>query len=297
MTSNDDAADSDLPATMPYGKVLRGGLNVVGGAIPFFGGLFSAAAGAWSEAEQERVNRFIRHWLKMMEAEMAEKQQTVIEIMQRLDMHDEEIAKRVSSDEYQSLLRKGFRDWAGAESEEKRILIRNVLANAGATQLTSDDVIRLFLEWIKTYSELHFSVVAKIYNNSGITRGEVWAALGRSPVREDSADADLFRLLFRDLSTGGIVRQHRETDYAGNFIRKTPTRRPAQAGGPRAVKSAFDDEDGYELTQLGQQFVHYAMTDLPLKLNYQPTDGSGETPIPAGAEAVRSSAEAATPAF
>jgi hypothetical protein len=294
MTSNDDD-DSNLPATTPYGKVLRGGLSVVGGAIPFFGGLFSAAAGAWSEAEQERVNRFIRHWLKMMEAEMAEKQQTVIEIMQRLDMHDEEISKRVSSEEYQSLLRKGFRDWAGAESEEKRILIRNVLANAGATQLTSDDVIRLFLEWIKTYSELHFSVVAKIYNNSGITRGDVWVALGRSPVREDSADADLFRLLFRDLSTGGIVRQHRETDYAGNFIRKTPTRHPAQAGGPCAVKSAFDDEDGYELTQLGQQFVHYAMTDLPLKLNYQPSDeGSMHPSTDPGEASTEAAATSAT---
>jgi hypothetical protein len=294
MTPQDDASGSNLPATTPYGKFVRGGLNAVAGAIPFIGGLFSAAAGAWSEADQERVNRFLRHWLKMMEAEMAEKQQTVIEIMQRLDMHDEEIATRVSSDEYQSLLRKGFRDWAGAESEQKRILIRNVLANAGATQLTSDDVIRLFLEWIKTFSELHFAVVAKIYNNSGITRGEVWAALGRSPVREDSADADLFRLLFRDLSTGGIVRQHRETDYAGNFIRKTPTRRPAQVGGPRAVKSAFDDEDGYELTQLGQQFVHYAMTDLPLKLNYQPSDEGSIHPSTASGDA--STEAAATPA-
>ena len=208
---------------------------------------------------------------------MAEKQQTIVEIMQRLDLHDEEIARRVSSDEYQSLLRKGFRDWAGAESEEKRVLIRNVLANAGAARLASDDVVRLFMEWIKSYSELHFAVVGKIYNHAGITRGEVWAALGRQSVREDSADADLFRLLFRDLSTGGIIRQHRETDYAGNFIRKTPQRRPARASTPHAVKSAFDDEDGYELTQLGQQFVHYAMTDLPLKLNYHPAEPPSDT--------------------
>jgi hypothetical protein len=55
----------------------------------------------------------------MMKAEMEEKQ--IIEILQRLDIHDEEIAKRVSSQEYQSPLRKRFRDWAGAESEEKRI--------------------------------------------------------------------------------------------------------------------------------------------------------------------------------
>jgi hypothetical protein len=28
------------------------------------------------------------------------------------------------------------------------------------------------------------------------------------------------------------------------------------------MKSAFDDEEQYELTDLGQQFVYYAMTDL-----------------------------------
>jgi hypothetical protein len=43
------------------------------------------------------------------------------------------------------------------------------------------------------------------------------------------------------------------------------------------MKSAFDDEDGYELTQLGQQFVHYAMTDLPLKIAYVPTEPPEET--------------------
>ena len=34
------------------------------------------------------------------------------------------------------------------------------------------------------------------------------------------------------------------------------------------MKSAFDEEDLYELTELGQQFVHYAMTDLPLRIEY-----------------------------
>jgi hypothetical protein len=90
--------------------------------------------------------------------------------------------------------------------------------------------------------------------------------LGKAQVREDSAVADLFRLLFRDLSTGGIIRQHREVDYAGNFVRKTPARKTAPAFGLQATKSAFDDQENYELTQLGAQFVHYAMTDLPIKI-------------------------------
>ncbi|MGD1213033.1 MAG: hypothetical protein ABR973_17005 [Candidatus Acidiferrales bacterium] len=63
-------------------------------------------------------------------------------------------------------------------------------------------------------------MVGAIYNNAGVTRADVWRKLGRAPVREDSSEADLFRLLFRDLSMGGIIRQHRETDYAGNFLAK-----------------------------------------------------------------------------
>jgi hypothetical protein len=157
--------------------------------------------------------------------------------------------------------------WAGAESEDKRVLIRNILSNAGATTIVSDDVVRLFMEWLRTYSELHFAVIGKIYNHSGVTRGEVWEALGKPAVREDSAEADLFKLLFRDLSTGSIIRQHRETDYNGNFIAKVPRR--AAPKGMRQMKSAFDDSESYELTRLGEQFVHYAMTDLPLKLSYQ----------------------------
>jgi hypothetical protein len=38
------------------------------------------------------------------------------------------------------------------------------------------------------------------------------------------------------------------------------------------MKSAFDREEKYELTDLGQQFVHYAMTDLPLKIEYKPEE-------------------------
>jgi hypothetical protein len=231
------------------------------------GSVLSAAASTWSEQEQEKFNQFLKQWIKMLEDEVREKAQTVLEIMSRLDMHDEEIAKRISSDEYQSILRKGFREWSAAESESKRVLFRNILANAAASKVVSDDVVRLFLDWLKNYSEIHFAVVSKIYNNQGITRRRIWAALDRAPVREDSADADLFRLLIRDLSTGGLIRQHRETDYAGNFIKK-PTRRVPGQTSSSTTKSTFDDQDAYELTELGDQFVHYAMTDLPPKISF-----------------------------
>jgi len=263
--------EKNLPAEGSTPKIVRGALQVIGGAVPFAGGLLSAAAGAWSENEQERVNKFFRHWIKMLEDEIKEKERTILEIMARLDIHDEEISKRLESKEYQSLLKKTFREWSGAESEDKRTYIRNILANAAASSMTSDEVVRLFIDWLKMYSELHFKVIAVIYKHgtNGVSRGGVWSDLGKEAVLENSADADLFKLLFRDLSTGGVIRQHREVDYYGNFVAKTPQRRP-KGSGPKPVTSAFDDEDSYELTELGKQFVHYAMTDLPLKIEYKP---------------------------
>jgi len=270
--------EKNLPAEGSTPKIVRGALQVIGGAVPFAGGLFSAAAGAWSENEQERVNKFFRQWIKMLEDEIREKERTILEIMSRLDIHDEEIAKRIESKEYQSLLKKTFREWSGAESEDKRTYIRNILANAAASSMTSDEVVRLFIDWLKMYSELHFKVIAVIYKHgtSGVSRGGIWRDLGKEDVAENSADADLFKLLIRDLSTGGVVRQHREVDYYGNFVAKTPERRP-KGSGPKPVTSAFDDEDSYELTELGKQFVHYAMTDLPLKIEYKPQNETDST--------------------
>jgi hypothetical protein len=255
-------------------KIIRGALQVVGGVIPFAGGLFSAAAGAWSENEQEKANNFFKAWIKMLEDEVKEKQQTIIEIMARLDIHDEEIAKRIESSEYKSLLKKTFREWSGAESEEKRTYIRNILSNAAATNLTSDDVVRLFIDWLRIYSELHFQVIAAVYNSNGISRGAIWRKIGKENKREDSPEAGLYRLLIRDLNMGGIIRQHREKDVYGNFYAKTPQKRTTPSSGPKPMESAFDENDKYELSELGQQFVHYAMTDLPLKIEYKPTEES-----------------------
>lgn len=267
MTDEKHDSDVEMPQSGKIAKISRGALQVAGGAVPFAGGFLSAIAGAWSEGEQDKVNRFFEHWVRMLQDELKEKEDTIIEIMARLDLQDEAISKRVESKEYQSLVKKTFREWSGAESEEKRVYIRNILANAAASQLTSDDVIRMYIDWINQYSEMHFQVIGAIYNSSGITRGQIWKKIGKGRVREDSADADLYKLLFRDLSTGGIIRQHREVDYYGNFIAKTPTRRP-KGSGPKPPVSAFDEEEGYELTELGRQFVHYAMSDLPPRIEF-----------------------------
>ena len=224
-TAKKDAPSEDIPESSSLSKISRGATQVIGGAIPFAGGIFSAISGAWSEHEQDKVNKFFQHWLQMLQDELKEKEETIIGIMARLDLQDEEVSKRIESKEYQSLVKKTFREWACAESDLKRTYIRNILANAASCQVSSDDVVRLFIDWIDLYSEMHFQVIAAIYNSGGISRGQIWRKIGKRKVREDSADADLYKLLIRDLSTGGIVRQHRERDYYGNAIPKSPQKR------------------------------------------------------------------------
>jgi len=141
-------------------KVLRAGMDVAGGAVPIIGGIFSAAASAWEGRNQDRANAFFKHWLQMLFEEMREKERTIVEIMARLDMQDKKVTDRMESPEYQSILKKAFREWSGVESEDKRTFVRNILANAAASQIVSDDVVKLFLEWLGKFSELHFKVIA-----------------------------------------------------------------------------------------------------------------------------------------
>ena len=264
MTKKEDLV---LPKQSKGAKFGQFGLEAIGGVIPFAGGVISAIAGKWSDEEQAKVNDFFRMWIQMLKDEIKEQEITIIEIMARLDLMDEKIQKRLNGSAFQSLLRKSFRDWSGTESEEKRKMIRNILSNAAATDLASDDVIRLFLDWLKTYSELHFTVIGAIYNSSGISRGEIWDKIGQPNVREDSAEADLYKLLIRDLSTGGIIRQGRKVDYQGNYFKKQTSRK--RSGTSKTMKSAFDREEKYELTGLGEQFVHYAMNELAPRIEYK----------------------------
>jgi len=109
------------------------------------------------------------------------------------------------------------------------------------------------------YHEVHFSIIKAIYQQPGITRHEIWQQLNGAQVRENSLEADVFKLLIRDLSMGSVIRQHRPTDYHGNFVKK-PTKKGSSVSS--TMKSAFDDQDEYELTELGQQFVHYTMNEV-----------------------------------
>lgn len=168
MTDPKDEIQPELEQALQAGmgpKIVRFALSCLGG-IPVVGGVFGAGSDAWSEAEHEQFKKILAAWLKLQEEEIREIGRTLLEIMQRLDTADATIRERLQSPEYLSLIKKSFRDWSAAESEDKRRLIRNLLANAAATKLCGDDIIRMFIEWIDRYTERHFRIVRVVHGNT-----------------------------------------------------------------------------------------------------------------------------------
>lgn len=236
------------------------------GSIPWLGGVISAAASFSAEESAIQRNDLLREWLQEHQEKLQKLRVALEQMVARLVAFGQEVEERITSEEYLTLVRKTFREWDIADTEEKRKLLVQLITNAGGTRIVSDDIVRLFLDWIDTYHEAHFAVIREIHKNQGPTRYDIWVAVyGQKLPRDDSPEADLYRMLIRDLSTGGVIRQYRESDYNGRFIKKT--RAPRQLSSSSTMESAFEDSKQYVLTGLGSQFVHYTMTELVQRLN------------------------------
>lgn len=129
------------------------------------------------------------------------------DIASRFEALGHQIDERIQSQEYLALVRRAFRAWDRADTDQKRKYIANLVSNSAGTRLCSDDVIRLFIDWLDTYDEAHFAVIQQIYKTPGSTRYDIWCTVYGELPREDSAEADLFKMLIRDLSTGGVIRR------------------------------------------------------------------------------------------
>jgi hypothetical protein len=232
-------------------------------SIPWVGGFLSASANLDAEADQGQINHLLHQWVNEHRLKLEELARTLADVSERIRLLGAEAEKRAESDAYLGLVRKGFSVWDRADTSEKRDYVRRLLSNAAGTQIADDDLIRLFIEWIERYHEVHFAVIRAIYKFHGSTRADIWQEVYGRPVRESSAEADLFKLLIRDLSTGSVIRQHRETNASGQFLRKP--RVPVHRASP-VMKSAFDDNEAYELTELGTKFVHYVLNDVVPRL-------------------------------
>lgn len=241
-------------------KVFEKFVSAALGSIPWVGGFLSAAADFKFEEGDSREDNLQTQWLEEHTRKLQRLSETLNYIASRFEKLGDEIDERIQSEQYLDIVRKGFRTWDTADTDEKRKYIANLIANAGGTKLTSDDVIRLFIDWLDVYHEAHLAVIREIYQNPGSTRYDIWEAIYDGFPREDSAEADLYRLLISDLSVGRVIRQARDTTADGQFLRKPRAKKSAFR--PTTMESAFEDAKPYVLTELGKQFVHYAMSDV-----------------------------------
>jgi len=234
------------------------------GSVPWVGGFISAAASLKTDQRGIEKDSLQTRWLEEHSKKMDRLSTALSTIAERFDNIGETIDERIQSEEYLSLVRSAFRAWDRAETDDKRRYIANLVTNAAGARICSDDVLRLFVDWLSLYHEVHFAVVREIYKSPGATRYEIWEALYGLPARDDSAEADLYRMIIRDLSTGGVIRQERETTPGGRFMRKRLVRNRGPAVG--TMESAFEDSKQYVLTELGKQFVHYTMNEVARRL-------------------------------
>lgn len=234
------------------------------GSIPWVGGYISAAASLKFEESDIRQDDLRTQWLEEHQRKIEQLYATLGEIAKRFESLGDSIEERIQSEEYLGLVRRAFRAWDKADTEEKRQYVANLVSNAAGTRLCSDDVVRLFVDWLDSYHEAHFAVIREIYRNPESTRYEIWTSLYGALPREDSAEADLFRLLIRDLSTGGVIRQDRETNEVGQFRKRRSA--PGSSVRSGVLESSFEDTKPYVLTELGKQFVHYTMNEVVPRL-------------------------------
>ena len=103
-------------------------------SIPWVGGVIAASSALHGEKEQGRINSLQRLWLEEHHKKIEELAFAIYEITERLNLTGPENDDRLSSDEYLSLVRKGFKEWDNAETHEKKQYIQKLLTNAGATR-------------------------------------------------------------------------------------------------------------------------------------------------------------------
>ncbi|WP_406609314.1 hypothetical protein [Agarivorans sp. JK6] len=235
-------------------------------AIPWVGQVLASSASIHGESEQGRVNELHEEWLKIHQQKVNQLMLTLDEMAYRLESVHATNKSRIQSEAYLALIRRAFKSWDAAETQEKRDYVVNLISNAAASPLCPDDQIRLFNDWLDKYHEIHFKVIRAIYQSKGITRLAIWQSVSEEMPREDSAEADLFKLLIRDLSAGGVIRQTRETTYEGNFVKQSSKGKVRKPASP-LLESAFEETKPYQLTELGAQFVHYTMNQVVKKLS------------------------------
>lgn len=239
-----------------YCKVVANAMS----SISWVGMMISTKSALEGDKEQNSSNELYEEWLKVHKVKIEDLMISLDEVAGRLESIPEAYESRIESEEYLTLVRRAFRSWDNAETKEKRQYIVNLISNSASTNICPDDLIRLYNDWLDSYHEIHFKIIRAVYQNPGITRLGIWQTVSDTIPQDNSSEADLFRKLIRDLNMGGVIRNHREVTYNGQFKKQVTRGKSKSSSG--TMESAFENTKQLELSEMGSEFVHYTMNEV-----------------------------------
>ena len=182
-SSSDFALNWPRPTRLVSAGPSRSSFSRLLAAFLRVGGFLSAAAAFKVEEASLKSNSLQTEWLEEHQGKLQALQETLAEIQRRFETLGPTIDERIQSEEYLGLVRKAFRVWDESDTEEKRRYTANVVTNSAGTRVCSDDVIRLFIDWLELYHEAHFAVIREIFQNPGSTRFDIWSGIYSDPTR------------------------------------------------------------------------------------------------------------------
>jgi hypothetical protein len=143
-------------------------------SIPWIGGVLATAANYKIREGDAVRDGLVEKWLEEHQRKLQLLRDTLEQMVLRLEGLGDEIEERICSEDYLTLVRKTFRQWDEADTDEKRRLLVQLITNAAGTRVAADDIVRLFLDWLDIYHEVHFAVIREIHKNEGPTRYDIW---------------------------------------------------------------------------------------------------------------------------
>jgi hypothetical protein len=138
---------NQLSPTLKKRALEKFGLAALG-SIPWIGGFVSAAENIKTEEGTHKIDALQTRWLEEHENKLDKLYAALLEISQRFEQLNDAIDDRIQNESYLDLVRKSFRAWDTADTDEKRMYICNLITNAAGTRVCSDDVVRLFIDWL-----------------------------------------------------------------------------------------------------------------------------------------------------
>src|SRR5262245_16598538 len=100
------------------------------GSIPWVGGFMSAAADYKFDGPDRRADDRRTQWLEQHAKKIDQLRQAIDDILKRFEAIGPQVDERIQTDEYLALVRRAFRAWDKADTEQKRQYVGNVVANA-----------------------------------------------------------------------------------------------------------------------------------------------------------------------